>query len=83
MFRLNQNKQKTNRNSLIESIHWYFFIKFCVVSGCFGLFQFVSKQFGGVLVVFNSTYTKTASFDVSIEPKKTEDQPKQCDREHI
>jgi hypothetical protein len=23
------------------------------------------------------------SFDVSIEPKKTEDQPKQFDREHI
>jgi hypothetical protein len=28
-------------------------------------------------------YTKTKSFDVSIEPKQTEDQPKQFDREHI
>ncbi len=38
-FRQNRNKKKTNRNSLIESIYWYFFIKFCVVSGCFGLDQ--------------------------------------------
>jgi hypothetical protein len=50
-----------------------FFPKFCVVSVClktvcFGCFGF---------------YTKTASFDVSIEPKQTEDQPKQFDREHI
>jgi len=28
-------------------------------------------------------YTETQSFDVSIEPKQTEDQPKQFDREHI
>jgi hypothetical protein len=28
-------------------------------------------------------YTKTESFDASIEPKQTEDQPKQFDREHI
>ncbi len=28
-------------------------------------------------------YTKTESFDVSIEPKQTGDQPKQFDREHI
>jgi hypothetical protein len=28
-------------------------------------------------------YTKTEIFDVSIEPKQTEDQPKQFDREHI
>jgi hypothetical protein len=28
-------------------------------------------------------YTKTESFDVSIEPKQTEDQLKQFDREHI
>jgi hypothetical protein len=27
--------------------------------------------------------TKTESFDVSIEPKQTEDQPKHFDREHI
>jgi hypothetical protein len=28
-------------------------------------------------------YTKTESFDVSIEPKQTEVQPKQFEREHI
>jgi hypothetical protein len=28
-------------------------------------------------------YTETESFGVSIEPKETEDQPKQFDREHI
>jgi hypothetical protein len=28
-------------------------------------------------------YTETESFDVSIEPKQTEDQPKQFDRKHI
>ncbi len=28
-------------------------------------------------------YTETESFDVSIEPKQAEDQPKQLDREHI
>jgi hypothetical protein len=41
MFRLDRNKQKTNRNScdsLIESIFWYF-------SENLGLFRFVSKQF--------------------------------------
>jgi hypothetical protein len=28
-------------------------------------------------------YTETESFDVLIEPKQTEDQPKHFDREHI
>jgi hypothetical protein len=28
-------------------------------------------------------YTETESFDVSIEPKQTEDQPKQFEKEHI
>ncbi len=28
-------------------------------------------------------YTETESFDVSIVPKQTEDQPKQFDRKHI
>ncbi len=28
-------------------------------------------------------YIETESFGVSIEPKQTEEQPKQCDREHI
>jgi hypothetical protein len=30
-FQLNRNKQKSNRNSLIESIFWHFFQKFRVV----------------------------------------------------
>ncbi len=43
MFRLNQNKQKTNRNSLIESMHiLVFFRKFRVVSVCFETILFVS-----------------------------------------
>jgi hypothetical protein len=38
MFQLNRNKQKTNRNSLIESIFWYFYENL-------ELFRVVSKQF--------------------------------------
>ncbi len=38
MFRLDRNKQKTNRNSWIEGIFWYFYENL-------GLFRFVSKQF--------------------------------------
>ncbi len=38
MFRFNRNKQKTNRNSLIESIFWYF-------KENLGLYRFASKQF--------------------------------------
>jgi hypothetical protein len=38
MFQLNRNKQKTNRNSLIENIVWHF-------SENLGLFLLVSKQF--------------------------------------
>jgi hypothetical protein len=40
---------------------------------CFSLFRNSLFRF----------YTETESFDVSIEPKLTEDQPKQFDREHI
>jgi hypothetical protein len=76
MFRLNRKKQKSNRNSLI----W---IIFGIFSGNLGLFQF----FRFVLVCFEifcfGFYTETESFDVSIEPKQTEDQGKQFDREHI
>jgi hypothetical protein len=38
MFRLNRNKQKTNRNSFVERIFWYFFENI-------GLFRFVLKHF--------------------------------------
>ncbi len=44
MFRLNRNKQKTNRNSLMRSIFCYF-----VFFGFFGFFRFVSKQFFSVV----------------------------------
>ncbi len=44
MFWLNQNKQKTHQNSLIESIFWYF-------SENLGLFQFVLVCFETVLFV--------------------------------
>jgi hypothetical protein len=43
-----------------------------------GFFRFFSVCFK--IVCF---YTETESFDVSIEPKQTEDQPKQFDRGHI
>ncbi len=54
----------------MESISWYFFIKFRLfrfVLVCFGCFASIPKD----------------SYDVSIEPKQTEDQPKQVDREQI
>jgi hypothetical protein len=74
MFRLNpRNKQKANRNSLIWSIFWYFSGNlgiFRVFSVCFGLFR------NSLFRLFRF-YTETESFDVSIEPKLTED------REHI
>ncbi len=49
---------------------------FRFVSVCFGLFQ------NSLFWLFRF-YTKTESFDVSIEPKQIEDQPKQFDRVHI
>ncbi len=92
MFRLNRNKQKTNQNSMIGSIFCYFLQKiqgfsgfsvfsfFCVFFVFFVFFQFVSKQFVSVVSTF---YTEIESFDVSIEPKQTEDPPKQFKREYI
>jgi hypothetical protein len=73
MFPLNRNKQKTNRNSLIWSIFLYFFRKYRIFPfffGCFGLFR------NSLFQLFRF-YNKTESFDVSIEPKQTEDLPKQ------
>jgi hypothetical protein len=51
MFRLNRNKQKTNRNSLIWRIFWYFFRKFRVFPGFFGLFWNVSNYFVSVVLL--------------------------------
>ncbi len=47
-----------------------------VVSVCFGLFQ------NSLFRLFHF-YTETESFDVSIEPRQTEEQPKQFDTDHI
>jgi hypothetical protein len=77
MFRLNRNKQTANRNSLIlDSEH---ILVFC--SGNLRLFWFVSKQYCSFQLF--RFYTETHSFNVSIEPKQTEDQSKQVDREAI
>jgi hypothetical protein len=83
VFRLYRKKEKTNRNSLIESIYWYFFIKFCVVSGRFDSFRLLFDLFRTLCFGCFDFYTETASFDVSIELKQTEDQLKQFDREHL
>jgi hypothetical protein len=79
VFRLNRNKQKSNQNSVIEGIFWYFFHKIWGFSVCFVFFCL----FRNSLFLLFRFYTETESFDVSIEPKQTEDQPKQFDRENI
>jgi hypothetical protein len=62
MFRLNRNKQKTNRNSLIGSIFWYFFRKFMV----FPVFSFFC------LFRLFRLYTETESCDRFETPKQIE-----------
>jgi hypothetical protein len=57
MFRLNQNKQKTNRNSLIESMFWY-------SSEKLGLFRFVSVYFETILFSFCFS-----GFDIGLKHK--------------
>jgi hypothetical protein len=59
---------------------------FGILSESLGLFRFVLVCFGlfrNSLFWLFRYYTVTESFDVWIEPKQTEDQPKQFDREHI
>ena len=62
MFRLNRNKQKTNRNCLIGSIFCYFyrkigFFQFFVFFRFFGFFRCVLKQFVSVSVwVYNRVF---------------------------
>ncbi len=80
MFRLNRNKQKTNRNSLIGSIFCYF-LKEKLVFFRFFLFFFFFFFFS--LFQLFRFYIETESYDVSIEPKQTEDPPKQFKREYI
>ncbi len=85
MFRLNQNKQKTIRNSLIESIFCYFLQKIqgFSVFFVFFVFQFFPGFFRNSLFRSFRFYTETESFDVSIELKQTADPPKQFKREYI
>ena len=97
MFRLNRNKQKTNRNSLIGSIVCNFLQK---IYGFFGFFRFFLVFFGFFLGFFgfflgffglfrNSLFRCFGCFAsipkqrVSIDPKQTEDPPKQFKREYI
>jgi hypothetical protein len=87
MFRLNQNKQKTNLNSLIGSIFFNILQKilgFSVFFGffiCFGFFRFVSKQFGSVVSLYCNTETEI--FNVSIELKQTETHPNSLKRVYL
>ncbi len=95
MFQLNRNKQKTNRNSLIGSIFCFFYRKFRVFPVLLGFFRFFRFlrffRFFSVFFGFSRNslfrlfrfYTETESFDVSIEPKQTEDPSKQFKREYI
>ncbi len=78
---MNRNKQKSNKNSLIECI---FFLS--IFSENFGFFRVVSVCFGlfrNSLFWLLCFYTKSESFVVLIEPKQTEELPKQFDRKHI
>jgi hypothetical protein len=95
MFRLNRNKQKTNRNSLIGSIFCYLLQKMYSFSGFFRFFSFFSvfsDFFVFFVFSFFSVCFETVCFGcfasipkqrVSIEPKQTEDPPKQFKREYI
>jgi hypothetical protein len=86
MFRLNRNKQKTNRNSLIGSIFCNFLQKIYVFFGFFGFFGFFLGFFG---LFRNSLFRCFGCFAsipkqrVSIDLKQTEDPPKPHKREYI
>ncbi len=69
MFRLNQNKEYTNRSSLIGSIFCYFYRKFRAFPVFIGFFPVFFGLFRNSLFQLFRFYTETESFDVSIEPK--------------
>jgi hypothetical protein len=81
-FSIHQPKQFDREHILVFFSENLGFFRF--VSVCFGLFQ------NSLFLLFRF-YTETESFNisiepkqrVSIEPKQTEDQPKQFDREHF
>jgi hypothetical protein len=85
MFRLNRNKQKTNRNSLTGSKFCYFFTENVVFSGLFrffvffGFYRFVSKQFVSVV----SLLYQNREFRCFDWTETKEDPPKQFKREDI
>jgi hypothetical protein len=81
MFQLNRNKQKTNRNRLFDRDHILVFYKEHL--GFFLFFLVFFGLFRNSLFQLSCFYTETESFDVLIEPKQTENQPKQFEREHI
>ncbi len=54
MFRLNRNKQKTNRNSLIGSIFCYFYRKFKVFPVFFQFFRFCFWFVSVVLLLYQN-----------------------------
>jgi hypothetical protein len=72
VFRLNRNNKEQPKYFDREHI----LVFFGAVSVCFDLFR------NSLFWLFRF-YTETESFDVSIEPKQTEEQRKQFDREHI
>jgi hypothetical protein len=95
-FRLNRNKQKTNRNSLIGSIFCNFLQKIYGFFGFFGFFRFFSwffrffQFFLGVFGLFRNSlfrcfgcFTSIPKQRVLIDPKQTEDPPKQFKRKYI
>jgi hypothetical protein len=93
MFQLNRNKQKTNRNSLIESIFcnflqkiygfFVFFVFFGFFLGFFGFFLGFFGLFRNSLFQCFGCFVSIPKQRVSIDPKQTEDPPKQFKREYI
>ncbi len=59
IFRLNRNKQKTNRNSLIESILWHFFQKTNRIFFVFGFTKQTETQPKQILFRFVRNTTET------------------------
>jgi hypothetical protein len=90
MFRLNRNKQKTNRNSLIGSIFCNFLQKiYCFFRFFLGFFLVFSIFFSIFTVCFETVCFGVSVVSllyrnrVSIDPKQTEDPPNQFKREYI
>ena len=79
MFRLNRNKQRTNRNSLIGSIFCNLIQK---IYGFFGFFVFFGLFRNSMFRCFGC-FASIPKQRVSIDPKQTEDPPKQFKREYI